>query len=681
MPSLFELPIEQIKGVGEKRGKLFRKLGISSVGELVRFYPREYEDWSNPVPIYDLVPNDTCAIKAVVCAPVIDRRIAGGKLLTKVQVADSSGSMELTFFNNPYIKNMLWENSTYLFYGKIYVNGGRKSMVSPAFLPAAQAAKIRPIYSQTAGLTSRQIENAMKQGIELLPSYIKEPMPKEILDTYNLCSLEYATTKIHFPQNEEEIKTARKRLIFEELLVLSLGLSLLKKGRKKETALKLSKDYTQEFFQLLPFTPTQAQVDAVKDCIQDMTQGTAPMSRLIQGDVGSGKTAVAAAVCYSAVKNGWQVAFMAPTEILAEQHYRSLSKTLACTDINIELLTGSQTTAVKRRIKEELARGEIQFIIGTHALLSDNVVFNRLGLVVTDEQHRFGVAQRGKLVEKGDNPNLMIMSATPIPRTLALIIYGDLDVSVMDSMPPGRQKIDTLLIDSGKRTRMYGFLKKHMDQGEQCYIVCPAVEESELTDVAAVELYAKKVKEEVFGDYTVGILHGKMKAAEKEAVMQAFSLGKLQLLVATTVIEVGIDVPNATIIVVENAERFGLSQLHQLRGRVGRGEQKSYCILLSDAQNEETLERLKTMCKTNSGFAIADADLKLRGPGDFFGARQHGLPEMKIADLADMEYLHTAQQAAGDILKESPDLSMPKYKGLLGLTTLLFGKMGKGSFN
>lgn len=681
MASLFELPIEALSGVGEKRAKLFTKLEVNSVGDLLRFYPRAYEDWSNPVLIRELLVNDTCCVRATVIGAVKESKIAGGRLISKVKAADESGIMSLVFFNNRYIKNMLKEDEEYLFYGKIHENFSQAQMLSPVFMPADKALEIRPVYSQTAGLSTRQIEAAVKKALPMLPSRIKEPIPQYLLDKYELCPLKQAIEQIHFPKDNEQIKQARKRLIFEELLVLSLGLSMLKKGKKGETALKITKDYTQEFFSLLPFSPTQAQRQATEDCIKDMTVGSGPMSRLIQGDVGSGKTAVAAAVCYTAVKNGFQVAFMAPTEILAEQHFKSLSGLLKGTSISVELLTGSQTAKTKRDIKERLALGMIDFVIGTHALLSDNVEFSKLGLVVTDEQHRFGVAQRGKLVAKGENPNLMVMSATPIPRTLALIIYGDLDVSVMEGMPPGRQEIDTFLIDSGKRKRMYGFLKKHMNAGRQCYIVCPAVEENDLTDIAAVKQYKENITKEDFMSYGVGLLHGEMKAAEKDEVMTAFAKGEIQLLVATTVIEVGIDVPNATVIAVENAERFGLSQLHQLRGRVGRGREKSYCVLISDAQNEETLQRLNVMCKTSSGFEIADADLKLRGPGDFFGSRQHGLPQMKIADLTDMQNISLAQQAASEILEESGDLSLDKYKGLKGEVKLLFGRVLKGPFN
>lgn len=473
---------------------------------------------------------------------------------------------------------------------------------------------------------------------------------------------------------------ARRRLVFEELLILNLGLRRLKAGRKNETSIVMQKDYAGDFFNLLPFRPTKAQLRATGDCVRDMMTGGPPMNRLIQGDVGSGKTAVAAALCYCAAKNGWQAAFMAPTEILAEQHFQSLSGILKGTGVRVELLTGSMTAARKRKIRESLLLGEIDLIIGTHALISDGVEFCRLGLCVTDEQHRFGVSQRAKLLAKGENPHLLVMSATPIPRTLALIIYGDLDISVIDELPPGRQTVDTMLIDSAKRHRMYGFMKKLINEGRQCYIVCPAVEEGEL-QIASAQEYAEELQKFEFKDYRIGLLHGKMKPAEKERVMRAFADGDTDLLVSTTVIEVGVDVPNAVVMAVENAERFGLSQLHQLRGRVGRGQYKSYCILISDAQNEETVARLRTMCQTNNGFEIADMDLKLRGPGDFFGARQHGLPELKIADLTDMDGLDAAQQAAQKILEESPDLSTGAARSLRAEIRRLFGRVGENGLN
>ena len=486
---------------------------------------------------------------------------------------------------------------------------------------------------------------------------------------------------MHFPKDKDTLMKARKRLIFQELLVLSLGLYSMKSGRKSETAVEIKKSYTDEYTKLLPFNMTSGQQNAMLDCINDMLSCKYPMSRLVQGDVGCGKTAVAGGVSFTVVKNGYQVAFMAPTEILAEQHYHSLTSLFAGTGVNVELLVGGIPASQKRRINDSIATGACDLVVGTHALLSETVEFRNLGLVITDEQHRFGVVQRNTLVEKGENPHLLIMSATPIPRTLALIVYGDLDISIIDTMPPGRQAIDTFLVNSKKRNGMYGFIKEHLNRGRQCYIVCPAVEENEMFNIAAAEQYAEKIQENEFKDYSVGVLHGKMKPALKGDIMSRFKNGEIQLLVSTTVVEVGVDVPNATVIVIENAERFGLSQLHQLRGRVGRGSEKSYCILMSDNTNPDTQQRLKTMCETNNGFEIADTDLKLRGPGDFFGSRQHGLPEMKIADLANVDYLKTASKASEEIIKKDPALQLPEHRLLKGEVKRLFSRVGEGGFN
>ncbi len=681
MASLFEYPIESLKGIGEKKGKLFRKLGVSSIGELICYYPRTYEDWSNPVDIAQVTVDEVNCVKATVVSQVSQSRTSGGKTIAKVTLSDGKDTMTATFFNNPYIRNLLVYNGEYVFMGKVHSAFGRTEMVSPEFISSGKAKNIRPIYGCTAGITTRQIETAMINALAMLPENIKESIPEDIRKECDIVTYDEAVHQVHFPQDKENMMKARKRLIFEELLVLSLGLYSMKSGRKAETPVTITKDYTEDYRKLLTFDFTSGQEDAVKDCMQDMLRCDYPISRLIQGDVGCGKTAVAGCVGYNVVRNGYQVAFMAPTEILAEQHYLSFAKMFSGTGINVELLLGSSTAKQKRRIRDAILTGACDFVIGTHALLSESVEFANLGLVVTDEQHRFGVKQRNTLVEKGANPHLLIMSATPIPRTLALIVYGDLDISLINTMPPGRQPVETYLVDSKKRKRIYHFIRKQIDKGHQCYIVCPAVTENEMIKVASAEEYAEKLQTEYFKEYVVGVLHGKMKGALKEEIMSSFVSGEIQILVSTTVIEVGVNVPNATVMVIENAERFGLSQLHQLRGRVGRGSEKSYCILISDNQNEETVGRLETMCKTNNGFEIADADLKLRGPGDFFGSRQHGLPEMKIADVSNLENLKEAGKSAEKIISVDPQLQLPEHRLLAAEVRRLFARLGEGGFN
>ena len=673
--SLFKRSIGTLGGVGPKKQQLFEKLGIRSVGDLLRYYPRAYEDWSEPKKIAEVPDNTAACVKVRVenaHKPFVART---GTILLKAEVTDGDDMMTVTFFNQRYLFDKIKDGGEFLFYGTVKNNGIGYEMLSPTVSETA-AACIHPVYPQTAGLTTRQIEAAVRQAAALLPEKTNDPLPEEILKEYDLCSLDFAIRKIHFPDKMEDAEISRKRLAFEEMLVLQLGMARLKGSSKKERAsLKINKDHSDEFYKLLPFEPTGAQKRAAAQCINDMMNLSCPMNRLIQGDVGSGKTAVAAAVCYSAVKNGMQCAFMAPTEILAVQHFQSLSALLGSSGVRIELLTGSVTPARKRNVYEALENGEIDIIIGTHALISEKVVFKALGLVITDEQHRFGVAQRAALISKGDSPHIMVMSATPIPRTLALMIFGDLELSVLDEMPPGRQKVDTYFIDSSKRTRAYGFLKKHIENGNQCYIVCPLVEQN-LSELKSAEEYISMLEKTPLGEYRLGLLHGKMKPKDKEEVMEEFAAGRIDILVSTTVIEVGVNVPNATIMMIENAERFGLSQLHQLRGRVGRGKDKAYCILVSDNFSAGTVERLGIMCRTNNGFEIADADLKMRGPGDFFGSRQHGLPELKVADMSSMDILEQTQDAAKKILKDDPELALPGHGGLRFETERLFEKTG-----
>lgn len=650
-----DIQIKFLKGVGEKRAKQFNKLGVYSIDALLHFYPRAYEDWSKIVSINNAPFDQKCCVKATVTYNPTSRRARSGIMLFETLVTDGTGLMQILIFNNKYAAQKLKEGEEYLFFGKVDEDRGRRTMNSPEIETVHGGKRIRPIYKKTQGMTSKYIETSVANALRTYGSVIVDNLPQYIREEYDLYSLKQALTQIHFPTDPESLQKAKDRLIFEELLLLQIGLLQLKGRNKGKTTAVVTQDFTQEFFSKLPFEPTNAQKKVVAEAIEDMKKDE-PMGRLVQGDVGSGKTAVAAAVAYTTAKNGMQTAFMVPTEILAKQHFETMSVFFKDTNISIEILTGSTKTANKREIKENIKSGKADIIIGTHALIQSDVEFKRLGLVITDEQHRFGVSQRATLAEKGDNTNTLVMSATPIPRTLALSIYGDLDISIIDELPKGRQPIETYKINGKIRKRAYNYIKKHLDEGRQGYIICPLVEESE-TKLASAQEYAQKISKEDFKDYSVGLLHGQMKACEKDEVMNDFASGKIQLLVSTVVVEVGVDVPNAVIMLIENAERFGLSQLHQLRGRVGRGSHKSTCILLSDTQSPETLQRLSVLCKTTDGFKIADEDLKLRGPGDFFGAKQHGLPELKIADMMeDIEVLYTTGELARKILKEDNKL-------------------------
>ena len=648
--------IQFVKGVGEKRAQLFKKLGVRTVSQLVHLYPRDYRDLNAVGYIAECTLNAYNYIRAYVARRPSENRIRKGMTIYKTELTDGADVIHLNIFNNPYLARALEEGKEYIFYGKVTNTRGSYEMVLQSVDSISEIGKLKPVYPQTAGLTSRVISSVMANALSVYaPDY--DVIPEKIREEYRLCSLGYALHNVHFPQSRQDIEKARKRLMFEELLVLQLGMAKLKSRDRGYTDLIIKKDYSEEFFRKLPFTLTNAQQNAVCDAVRDMGLHE-PMNRLLQGDVGSGKTAVAASVIYSAVKNGMQAALMAPTSILAAQHYNTFSKFFEGTDIKVELIVGSTTQKKKKEIKQRAESGETQLLIGTHTLIQSDVNFKSLGLVVTDEQHRFGVRQRSSLSSKGDNPHVLVMSATPIPRTLALIIYGDLDLSVLNELPPGRQKIDTYTVDESYRQRVYGYIKKHLDEGLQGYIVCPLVEESEmLGDVSSAKEYFETLKNGEFKNYSLGLLHGKMKPKEKEEIMSDFSSGKIQLLVSTTVIEVGVDVPNAVIMVIESAERFGLSQLHQLRGRVGRGSHKSSCILIATSLGETTKQRLDVMRRTNDGFVIADEDLKIRGPGDFFGERQHGLPEVRIADmLEDMVLCNQSQQAVRKILADDPNL-------------------------
>lgn len=654
--------IQYLKGVGEKRAKILNKLGIFTVGDLLHFYPRDYMDWSKVCSVTDAPFDRNCCVRAVVNHKPRGAKIRKGMTIYKTVATDGEALMDITFFNNKYTAEALAAGEEYLFYGKVGGNFRRREMTSPMVAKVEDGVRLKAVYHQSAGINSKGIEKLVRQAYELNSNYFDDCIPETIRNKLCLMEVNKAIYELHFPTNEDILSEAKRRLIFEELFLFQSVLMRLRGNRKESTPVKIECDYTDEFKQMLPFTMTGAQQRAVSESIEQMTSQIT-MNRLLQGDVGSGKTAVAAALIYTAAKNGYQSAFMAPTEILASQHYKTCLKFFDGTDIRIELLTGSVTAAKKRDIKARLQSGDVNLIIGTHALIQDDVEFLNLGLVITDEQHRFGVKHRGALSKKGEHPHTLVMSATPIPRTLALMVYGDLDVSVLDELPPGRQPIETYSIDTAKRVRAFNYVKKHLDEGRQGYIVCPLVEEGE-TELAAAEEYAENISNGFFSGYEVGLLHGRMKPKDKDEIMARFVSGEIKLLVSTTVIEVGVDVPNAVIMVIENAERFGLSQLHQLRGRIGRGQHKSTCILITDAKNEAAQRRMKIMTSTTDGFKIADEDLKMRGPGDFFGSRQHGLPDMKIAMLTDTAILTEANRFAKEIIRDDPELKKDENRNL-----------------
>ena len=683
--SNLEQAIEYLKGVGEKRAKAFNKLGIFTVGDLISHYPRRYEDRTLCVSISEAPLEQFVCIKAMVAAPPTLSRVRGGLELVKLRGVDDSGSVDITFFNQAYIRHQLLPGETYVFFGKTGGTLTHKSLINPDFEKEGKQGLITgcimPVYKLSGGISNKHMISCMRNALCLAESEIFETLPITVIEELGLARAKFSIENIHFPSDYGCLELARRRLIFEEFFTLSCAMSILRDGRQKSESAIIAPGNVEEFYATLPFAPTAAQRSAAALCFADMKSGST-MSRLIQGDVGSGKTLVAASCIWACCKAGYQAAFMVPTDILARQHINTLKSFLDPFGIRCDLLTGSLPAKERREVKARLKSGETGLVIGTHAILSKDVEFSALALVIADEQHRFGVSQRGGLLEKGKSPHILVMSATPIPRTLALMMYGELDVSIIDEMPPGRQKVDTFSVGESYRKRLNAFIEKQVSQGHQVFVVCPKVEDSgeDFSGVKNATAHSQELQK-ALPRLRIACIHGKMKAKEKDGIMQAVVDGKIDVLVSTTVIEVGVDVPNATLMIIENAERFGLSQLHQLRGRVGRGQAKSYCILVSDNPTQDSQIRMKAMCDTNDGFKISEADLELRGPGDFFGSKQHGLPEMRIADLcADVRVLQSAQDAAKAYLERDPKLSSPECRVLRQRINDMFDK-NSAAFN
>ena len=672
-----DTPVRYLKGVGPKTAERFEKLGILTLSDLLCHYPRRYLDFSKPYSIAEAPADTECVVKAEVFAKPGGRILPGGRRMERITAGDDVSSLEITWFNNPYAAQKLELGQEYYFQG--IVTGGmlRRQMVNPQVRTDAQvkSSPFEAVYPQTEGLTSSAIAKCVRQLLphaELLP----DPLPSEMLKKYRLLSKADAVRAIHCPATEEEAFAARRRLIYEELLVLQLGIGRMKNHGAASTGAPMKKADASPFWESLSFSPTGAQRRAVEEILTDMS-GETSMNRLLQGDVGSGKTLVAAAAIWACIRAGYQAALLAPTEILASQHAENLNRLLSPFGMRVALLTGGMKAAARRTTLAAIRDDEGDLIVGTHAILSEGVEFARLGLAVVDEQHRFGVRQRGLLAEKAANPHLLVMSATPIPRTLGLLMYGDLDISILDELPPGRKPVKTRCITGKKRADLYGFLDREIDSGRQAYIVCPAIEDAGGSGLNAVKSYYEDIAKAYLPDRRVGLMHGKLKPKEKAEVMDDFKSGRLDALVSTTVIEVGVDVPNATVMVIENAERYGLSALHQLRGRVGRGAAESWCFLVSDNASESVQKRLKFLCSTSDGFAVAQYDLETRGPGDFFGSRQHGLPTLQIADLMnDTRTLHAAQSEAVALLAEDPLLERPEHALLARQVEQMFDKAG-----
>ena len=659
-----ETDIRLLKGIGDAKAKQLLRLGVFTVWDLLTYFPVRFEDRSKVTKIFDLNHDSVACVNGIVVTPVSEHYVRKGLTYYKVQIRDDTGIATCIFFNNKYIKNYLKKGYEYSFYGRINIRSNTREILSPEFEPSSQSQCTKcivPIYSLTNGISQKFLRKSIQDAYKNYQKYFHDNIPAEILKEYSLCGIQFAIKNIHFPKDTSSLEIAKKRLIFEEFFILQTSLRKMKTSANKTRGIEFLNVDTAPFLSSLPFTLTTAQKAVTDDIMHDLASGGV-MNRLVQGDVGSGKTIVAAISIYICVKNGYQSAMMAPTEVLARQHYNDLSPLLESFGIKCALLTGSTTAKSKRETYEKLESGEIDVVFGTHALITDKVSFKALALAITDEQHRFGVRQRMQLSGKGESVHTLVMTATPIPRTLALIVYGDMDISVIDELPPGRQKIDTYCVGENMRERINNFIRKEIEKGNRAYIVCPAVEESENTELKSADEHFTHLSKIVFPDIPMGIVHGKMKAKDKETAMNDFICGNTKILVSTTVIEVGVNVPEATLMIIENAERFGLSQLHQLRGRVGRGKEKSYCVLFCGSFSDEIKERMQIMTKSCDGFKISETDLKLRGPGDFFGTRQHGELKFKIANLAnDFSVLKASGAAAEKLLKDDPHLSDEKH--------------------
>lgn len=681
MYSVLNENIQYIKGVGPKKAEKMSKLGIKTIKDALYYFPRQFEDRSREKKIFQLEDSEKVTVKVRINNIV---NLKANKLtITRFEVSDETGKASLIFFNRAYLRNTFRVGDIVRVFGTVKIEGNSKVEMHNCEIEYEKTEKntgiIVPVYSLTYGVSNKDVMGVIRNVFENSDVRIKEYLPKELISKYSMCDINFAIKSMHFPIRKEDLKVAMFRLIFEEFLFMQLGLFSIKGGNSTVRGIEFEhRSKLDEIEDSLPFRLTKAQKRALNEIIDDM-KSPKVMNRLVQGDVGSGKTVVAQLALANAVLNGYQGAYMAPTEILAKQHYESFAEFFRDKDIKVEILTGSTRKKEGQEILERLSAGDIDILIGTHTLIEDRVEFKKLGLVITDEQHRFGVRQRGKLNSKSENPDVMVMTATPIPRTLALILYGDLDISIIDELPPGRKAIETIAIEKNKRKKYYmSSVRSEIEKGRQAYIVCPLVEESEVLEVqSATEVY-EELANEMFPDLRVGLLHGKMKAKEKDEIMEAFKNHELDILVSTTVIEVGVNVPNATLMIVENAERFGLSQLHQLRGRVGRGSEKSYCTLIYDSKTKVCKQRMDIMEETNDGFKISEKDLEIRGPGDFFGTRQHGLPELKVANLfKHMKILRMVQKEAREIYSKDPALELKENQGIKYKIEEMFKSIGE----